>query len=70
MFLVITHARKKQQPRSVPLMSYFVLVYCYSLFSCKLIVVLCEQTWHQDYRNFRETTIFLMIGLELFQKKR
>uniref|UniRef100_A0A6Q2XXN3 USP domain-containing protein n=1 Tax=Esox lucius TaxID=8010 RepID=A0A6Q2XXN3_ESOLU len=25
--------------------------------------------WHQDYRNFRETTIFLMIGLELFQKK-
>ncbi|KAM6970393.1 ubiquitin carboxyl-terminal hydrolase 25 isoform 4-T4 [Aplochiton taeniatus] len=27
------------------------------------------ETWHQDYRNFRETTIFLMIGLELFQKK-
>uniref|UniRef100_A0A8C8IHD7 Ubiquitin carboxyl-terminal hydrolase 25 n=1 Tax=Oncorhynchus tshawytscha TaxID=74940 RepID=A0A8C8IHD7_ONCTS len=28
-----------------------------------------SQMWHQDYRNFRETTIFLMIGLELFQKK-
>uniref|UniRef100_A0A8B9LDX4 Ubiquitin carboxyl-terminal hydrolase 25 n=1 Tax=Astyanax mexicanus TaxID=7994 RepID=A0A8B9LDX4_ASTMX len=27
------------------------------------------ELWHQDYRNFRETTIFLMIGLELFQKK-
>nr|XP_046159794.1 ubiquitin carboxyl-terminal hydrolase 25-like isoform X7 [Oncorhynchus gorbuscha] len=27
------------------------------------------EMWHQDYRNFRETTIFLMIGLELFQKK-
>ncbi|XP_060764527.1 ubiquitin carboxyl-terminal hydrolase 25 isoform X2 [Neoarius graeffei] len=27
------------------------------------------EIWHQDYRNFRETTIFLMIGLELFQKK-
>ncbi|XP_078142622.1 ubiquitin carboxyl-terminal hydrolase 25 isoform X2 [Centroberyx gerrardi] len=26
------------------------------------------EMWHQDYRNFRETTIFLMIGLELFQK--
>lgn len=24
--------------------------------------------WHQDYRNFRETTIFMMTGLELFQK--
>uniref|UniRef100_W5LXU8 Ubiquitin carboxyl-terminal hydrolase 25 n=1 Tax=Lepisosteus oculatus TaxID=7918 RepID=W5LXU8_LEPOC len=27
------------------------------------------EMWHQDYRNFRETTIYLMIGLELFQKK-
>uniref|UniRef100_A0A673Z5Q1 Ubiquitin carboxyl-terminal hydrolase 25 n=1 Tax=Salmo trutta TaxID=8032 RepID=A0A673Z5Q1_SALTR len=27
------------------------------------------EMWHQEYRNFRETTIFLMIGLELFQKK-
>ncbi|KAJ7996082.1 hypothetical protein DPEC_G00233380 [Dallia pectoralis] len=27
------------------------------------------EMWHQDYRNFRETTIFLTIGLELFQKK-
>uniref|UniRef100_A0A4W4EPV2 Ubiquitin carboxyl-terminal hydrolase 25 n=1 Tax=Electrophorus electricus TaxID=8005 RepID=A0A4W4EPV2_ELEEL len=27
------------------------------------------EMWHQDYRNFRETTVFLMIGLELFQKK-
>ncbi|XP_040006097.1 ubiquitin carboxyl-terminal hydrolase 25 isoform X3 [Xiphias gladius] len=26
------------------------------------------EIWHQDYRNFRETTIFMMIGLELFQK--
>ncbi|KAG2457331.1 UBP25 hydrolase, partial [Polypterus senegalus] len=25
--------------------------------------------WHQDYRSFRETTIYFMIGLELFQKK-
>ncbi|XP_066555654.1 ubiquitin carboxyl-terminal hydrolase 25 isoform X2 [Amia ocellicauda] len=27
------------------------------------------EMWHQDYRNFRETTIYLMIGLELFQKR-
>lgn len=27
------------------------------------------EMWHQDYRKFRETTVFLMIGLELFQKK-
>ncbi|XP_035289841.1 ubiquitin carboxyl-terminal hydrolase 25 isoform X4 [Anguilla anguilla] len=27
------------------------------------------EMWHQEYRNFRETTIFLMIGLELFQKR-
>ncbi|NXK91583.1 UBP25 hydrolase, partial [Formicarius rufipectus] len=26
--------------------------------------------WHQDYRHFRETTVFLMVGLEFFQKKR
>uniref|UniRef100_A0A1A8G417 Ubiquitin carboxyl-terminal hydrolase 25 n=1 Tax=Nothobranchius korthausae TaxID=1143690 RepID=A0A1A8G417_9TELE len=26
------------------------------------------ETWHQDYRNFRETTIFMVTGLELFQK--
>ncbi|NXJ85024.1 UBP25 hydrolase, partial [Trogon melanurus] len=28
------------------------------------------ERWHQDYRNFRETTMFLMVGLEFFQKKR
>ncbi|NWX68029.1 UBP25 hydrolase, partial [Alca torda] len=27
------------------------------------------ERWHQDYRNFRETTVFLMVGLEFFQKK-
>lgn len=27
-----------------------------------------NQMWHQAYRNFRETTIFMMTGLELFQK--
>ncbi|XP_056100541.1 ubiquitin carboxyl-terminal hydrolase 25 isoform X6 [Rhinichthys klamathensis goyatoka] len=27
------------------------------------------EMWHQDYRNFRETTVFLLIGLELFLKK-
>uniref|UniRef100_A0A4W6E465 Ubiquitin carboxyl-terminal hydrolase 25 n=1 Tax=Lates calcarifer TaxID=8187 RepID=A0A4W6E465_LATCA len=27
-----------------------------------------NQIWHQDYRNFRETTIFMTTGLELFQK--
>uniref|UniRef100_A0A7N6B7V8 Ubiquitin carboxyl-terminal hydrolase n=1 Tax=Anabas testudineus TaxID=64144 RepID=A0A7N6B7V8_ANATE len=26
------------------------------------------QMWHQDYRNFRETTVFMTTGLELFQK--
>uniref|UniRef100_A0A3P8SWM5 Ubiquitin carboxyl-terminal hydrolase 25 n=1 Tax=Amphiprion percula TaxID=161767 RepID=A0A3P8SWM5_AMPPE len=26
------------------------------------------EMWHQDYRNFREITIFMMTGLELFQK--
>ncbi|NXD30485.1 UBP25 hydrolase, partial [Spelaeornis formosus] len=28
------------------------------------------ERWHQDYRHFRETTMFLMVGLEFFQKKR
>ncbi|NXO31011.1 UBP25 hydrolase, partial [Cisticola juncidis] len=28
------------------------------------------ERWHQDYRHFRETTMFLMVGLEYFQKKR
>uniref|UniRef100_UPI0037E95B7E ubiquitin carboxyl-terminal hydrolase 25 isoform X2 n=1 Tax=Semicossyphus pulcher TaxID=241346 RepID=UPI0037E95B7E len=26
------------------------------------------EMWHQAYRNFRETTVFMMSGLELFQK--
>ncbi|XP_057676374.1 ubiquitin carboxyl-terminal hydrolase 25 isoform X5 [Corythoichthys intestinalis] len=26
------------------------------------------EIWHQDYRNFRETTIFMITGLELFHK--
>ncbi|XP_034463363.1 ubiquitin carboxyl-terminal hydrolase 25 isoform X2 [Hippoglossus hippoglossus] len=26
------------------------------------------EMWHQDYRNFRETSVFMMTGLELFQK--
>ncbi|XP_061596211.1 ubiquitin carboxyl-terminal hydrolase 25 isoform X2 [Cololabis saira] len=26
------------------------------------------EMWHQDYRNFRETTVFMVTGLELFQK--
>ncbi|TRY93323.1 hypothetical protein DNTS_022921, partial [Danionella cerebrum] len=27
------------------------------------------EMWHRDYRLFRETTVFLLIGLELFLKK-
>uniref|UniRef100_G3Q9R1 ubiquitinyl hydrolase 1 n=1 Tax=Gasterosteus aculeatus aculeatus TaxID=481459 RepID=G3Q9R1_GASAC len=27
-----------------------------------------QQMWHQAYQNFRETTILMMTGLELFQK--
>ncbi|XP_068929164.1 ubiquitin carboxyl-terminal hydrolase 25, partial [Petaurus breviceps papuanus] len=27
------------------------------------------EKWHQDYRNFRDTTMYLMIGLEHFQRK-
>ncbi|XP_074853688.1 ubiquitin carboxyl-terminal hydrolase 25 isoform X3 [Carettochelys insculpta] len=27
------------------------------------------ERWHQEYRNFRETTMYLIVGLELFQKK-
>ncbi|XP_036600185.1 ubiquitin carboxyl-terminal hydrolase 25 isoform X2 [Trichosurus vulpecula] len=27
------------------------------------------EKWHQDYRNFRDTTMYLVIGLEYFQKK-
>ncbi|XP_075450079.1 ubiquitin carboxyl-terminal hydrolase 25 [Ascaphus truei] len=27
------------------------------------------ERWHKDYRNFRETTMYIMIGLELFQNK-
>lgn len=30
--------------------------------------VYLNQMWHQAYRNFRETTVFMMTGLELFQK--
>ncbi|XP_053703004.1 ubiquitin carboxyl-terminal hydrolase 25 isoform X2 [Synchiropus splendidus] len=26
------------------------------------------EIWHQDYRNFRETTVLMVTGLELFQK--
>ncbi|KAM4700511.1 LOW QUALITY PROTEIN: ubiquitin carboxyl-terminal hydrolase 25 [Discoglossus pictus] len=25
--------------------------------------------WHRDYRNFRDTTMYIMIGLELYQNK-
>ncbi|XP_053242481.1 ubiquitin carboxyl-terminal hydrolase 25 isoform X3 [Podarcis raffonei] len=25
--------------------------------------------WHQEYRNFRDTTVYLMVGLECFQNK-
>ncbi|XP_019489659.1 PREDICTED: ubiquitin carboxyl-terminal hydrolase 25 [Hipposideros armiger] len=28
------------------------------------------QEWHQDYRKFRETTMYLIIGLENFQRER
>ncbi|XP_054830935.1 ubiquitin carboxyl-terminal hydrolase 25 isoform X3 [Eublepharis macularius] len=27
------------------------------------------EKWHQQYRSFRDTTVCLMVGLELFQKK-
>ncbi|XP_059824958.1 ubiquitin carboxyl-terminal hydrolase 25 isoform X1 [Hypanus sabinus] len=27
------------------------------------------ERWHQEYRRFRETTVYIMIGLELFQRK-
>uniref|UniRef100_A0A8D0H5D8 Ubiquitin carboxyl-terminal hydrolase 25 n=1 Tax=Sphenodon punctatus TaxID=8508 RepID=A0A8D0H5D8_SPHPU len=27
------------------------------------------ERWHQEYRNYREITMYLMVGLELFQKK-
>ncbi|XP_016897379.1 ubiquitin carboxyl-terminal hydrolase 25 isoform X7 [Cynoglossus semilaevis] len=26
------------------------------------------EIWHQDYRNFRDTTVFMLTGMELFQK--
>lgn len=26
--------------------------------------------WHQAYRNFRETTLYMVTGLELFQKSK
>lgn len=35
------------------------------------LVICCAplwQMWHQDYRNFRETTVFMVTGLELFHK--
>uniref|UniRef100_A0A8C0DJJ4 ubiquitinyl hydrolase 1 n=1 Tax=Balaenoptera musculus TaxID=9771 RepID=A0A8C0DJJ4_BALMU len=28
-----------------------------------------QQEWHQDYRKFRETTLYLIIGLENFQRE-
>lgn len=28
------------------------------------------QMWHQGYRNFRETTLYMVTGLELFQKSK
>uniref|UniRef100_A0A8D0B3U9 Ubiquitin carboxyl-terminal hydrolase 25 n=1 Tax=Salvator merianae TaxID=96440 RepID=A0A8D0B3U9_SALMN len=27
------------------------------------------ERWHQEYRNFRDTTVYLIVGLELFQRK-
>uniref|UniRef100_A0A7M4F6X8 Ubiquitin carboxyl-terminal hydrolase 25 n=1 Tax=Crocodylus porosus TaxID=8502 RepID=A0A7M4F6X8_CROPO len=27
------------------------------------------ERWHQEYKHFRETTMYLLVGLELFQKK-
>ncbi|XP_059576631.1 ubiquitin carboxyl-terminal hydrolase 25 isoform X4 [Alligator mississippiensis] len=27
------------------------------------------ERWHQEYKKFRETTMYLLVGLELFQKK-
>lgn len=29
-----------------------------------------RQMWHQAYRNFRETTLYMVTGLELFQKSK
>lgn len=29
-----------------------------------------NQMWHQAYRNFRETTVYMVTGLELFQKSK
>lgn len=26
--------------------------------------------WHQAYRNFRETTLYMVTGLELYQKSK
>lgn len=29
-----------------------------------------RQMWHQAYRNFRETTLYMVTGLELYQKSK
>lgn len=29
-----------------------------------------NQMWHQAYRNFRETTVYMVTGLEHFQKSK
>lgn len=40
---------------------------------CDFILVtffFARQMWHQAYRNFRETTLYMVTGLELFQKSK
>uniref|UniRef100_A0A671KZB1 Ubiquitin carboxyl-terminal hydrolase n=1 Tax=Sinocyclocheilus anshuiensis TaxID=1608454 RepID=A0A671KZB1_9TELE len=49
--------------------SHYFIFNCTLSFKNDLMLLLLAQMWHQDYRKFRDTTVFLLIGLELFLKK-
>uniref|UniRef100_A0A673N976 Ubiquitin carboxyl-terminal hydrolase 25 n=1 Tax=Sinocyclocheilus rhinocerous TaxID=307959 RepID=A0A673N976_9TELE len=49
--------------------SHYFIFNCTLSFKNDLMLLLLAQVWHQDYRKFRDTTVFLLIGLELFLKK-
>uniref|UniRef100_A0A8C1GYS4 Ubiquitin carboxyl-terminal hydrolase n=1 Tax=Cyprinus carpio TaxID=7962 RepID=A0A8C1GYS4_CYPCA len=72
-YFIHNQAPKKIVERTL-LMQFFACSHLF-IFNCtlsfknNLMLLLLAQMWHQDYRKFRDTTVFLLIGLELFLKK-
>uniref|UniRef100_A0A8C9YWY0 Ubiquitin carboxyl-terminal hydrolase n=1 Tax=Sander lucioperca TaxID=283035 RepID=A0A8C9YWY0_SANLU len=66
-YFIQNQAPKKILERTL-LTQFFTLYIVFKKKEKKITCVCLNQMWHQAYRNFRETTIFMMSGLELFQK--